>query len=272
MDWHRKILRNKEGRRGQVQVDVVIVLYKPGDFERRLIQELPRKTETSHIIRVFDNSRNAKNPSMAYNDLVFSGTAPYIAILHSDVLVSSGWEIPLIKHLEENPTTGAAVSNPGRWDQLGKEFVLGDPPTDRELEAWGSWAHRNMAGKSIPWVTPGECAVFFSVVMRRPDYTFFQGFDERLRFVGNNHEFQWRLHEKGLRTVMVHSSSVYHKDAASFHKAIKGGEFVADQEGAHWEKWKALIRTGREQPWHKLTDEERRDVRNHPEFLIGGPV
>lgn len=252
-------------------LDIAIVLYKPGYLERRLIAELPRLTETPNVIRVFDNSENKKNFSMAWNDLANEGGNPFIAFLHSDIIPSQGWEKPLIQCLKEYPDVGAALANPARFDQIGRHFKLSDPPTAEEIEEWAAWSRAKMDGLLLPYaVGAGDCAVFFCVVVRRSDFQILKGFDERFRFVGNNHEFQWRLNDRNLKTVMVHASSVWHKDALSFRKAIEAGKFSEGREGAHWDFWKNMIQSGKAKKWHELSDVERASIRGDAAFEIGG--
>ncbi len=254
-------------------LDIAILLYKPGEIEARLVKEISRLTPTEHVLHVFDNSANEKNFSMGWNDLANEGSAPFIAFLHSDVYPSFGWEKPLIEALQKHSEFGAVLPNPGWFNHIGKSFLLSDPPTDEEMEAWASYSRAGMQDRFLTWaIVGGDCAVFFCVVMRRSDFEALKGFDERFRFVGNNHEFQWRLKDRRLLTVMSHASSVWHKDAFSFWKAIKGGAFDEDREGKHWGKWKSLVQSGSVRKWHELTDAERLAIRGDPSFLIGGPI
>lgn len=264
-------LFNRDPKDGAV-LDVVVVLYKPGELERRLLREVSAKTEVPHTFRVFDNSENEKNLSMAWNDMANEGHAPYVAFLHSDLVLSKGWESPLIHCLESDPSVGAALPNPARFDQIGRSFPLSDPPTDVQMEAWASWSRKAMVGKTLTFAVPHECAVFFCTVVRRKDFIALKGFDERFRFVGNNHEFQWRLRDMKFRTVMVHSSSVWHKDALSFRKAVDSGLFREDLEGEHWSKWKDLLLSGTEKKWHELGNVVRLAVRCDARFMVGGPI
>jgi hypothetical protein len=254
------------------KLDIAILLYKPGEIEQRLVREISRLTPTSHKLHVFDNSNNEKNFSSGWNDLAAAGAAPYIAFLHSDVYPSFGWERPLIAALEKRPDYGAVLPNPAWFHHIGKTFPLSSPPTDGEMEAWASYSRVKMADAHLACaVAVGDCPVFFCVVVRRSDFQSLKGFDERLRFVGNNHELQWRLNSRGLKTVFVHASSVWHKDALSFRKAISMGNFVQNDEGKHWEYWKSKVRSGQAEKWHELTDADRRTFRGTPEFRIGGP-
>lgn len=252
-------------------IDIVTVLYKPGDLEKRLVAQIPSMTKTKHKLHVLDNSENKKNFSTAWNELASEGSYPYIAFLHSDLVLSNRWETPLLECLKKRPEVGAAVSNPARFDLTEKKFHLSDPPTDLEMEEWASWSKKNLKDSYVTYaVEVGDCPVFFCVMMRRRDFDALKGFDERFRFVGNNHEFQWRMHSLGLLTVMVKASSVWHKDAFSFRKAIASGAFNERKEGVHWDLWKGLIKSGLKKKWNELSDEERKRVRNDPSFLIGG--
>lgn len=254
-------------------IDLVTLLYKPGPIEARLVKEISRLTPTPNTLRVFDNSSNEKNFSSGWNDLALEGAAPYIAFLHSDIYPSFGWEKPLIEALEKHPDYGAVLPNPAWFNHIGKSFPLSSPPTDGEMETWASYSREKMAGAHLACaVNVGDCPVFFCVVMRRRDFNALKGFDERFRFVGNNHEFQWRLHDHGLKTVFVHASSVWHKDALSFYKAIGAGAFSENIEGRNWDYWREQVKGRRAKKWHELSDEERKAFRTDPRFRIGGPA
>lgn len=252
-------------------LDVNVVLYHPDHLERRLQEDLPRLTGSRARFHILDNSNNELNLAAAWNDLGFRGNAPYVGFLHSDICVSRDWDLPLIEYLTSHPEMGVVLPNPGgRWDLLGRQFKLSTPPSPEELDAWSSWARTNMSGKHTTYATSvGDTAVFFCAVMRRRDWEALKGFDERVRFVGVNTEFERRMSERGLHTAMVHASSVWHQDAKSFFKAKSIGAFRDDVEGRNWNHWDTALRTGKTAKWHDLPDAERAAVRRQDSFRIG---
>lgn len=255
-------------------LDVVLVLYKPGDLEARLRADLARLTTTPAALHTIDNSENLLNLSMAWNSGAAAGMAPYIAFLHSDVVLSKGWQEPLLECLARDKSVGAAVANPARFDLSGKAFIMGAPPTEPQMEAWASWSRKKVSKKTVTYaVKDGDAASFYAVVVRRADFARLHGFDERIRFWGAGHDFQWRLHDVlAMNTVMALGSCVWHLGSHSVGKARLEGRFSDAAEHEHWEGWKLALQEGHVRKWHELSGAERRAVRQDARMLLTAPA
>lgn len=253
-------------------LDVVLVVYKPGNLETRLRSDLGRLTTTPSMLHTIDNSDNRLNLSMAWNTGAAAGRGPYIAFLHSDVVLSKGWQEPLIECLKQRPGVGAVVANPARFDLSGKAFILSSLPTDKEIEVWASWSRKKLHKKTITYaVSSGDVASFFAVIVRRSDFVRLKGFDERLRFWGPGHDYQWRQQSLlGLETVMAVGSCVWHAGSHSVSKARLEGRFSDAAESQYWDRWKALLTDGKVRKWHELDAASRRASRSDPDLLISG--
>lgn len=252
------------------KLDIVFTLYKPGALEFRLMLDLSRLTRTPHAFHYVDNSDNKRNMSTAWNECAERGSAPYICFIHTDIVLSKGWEQPLLEYLEFTPEAGAVLPNPARFDLIGRKFNLSTPPTEAEMDAWASWAREAQDSQHTTFAVPaGDCACFFAVMVRRKDFQALCGFDERVRFWGNNNEFQLRLDARKLHTMMVHASSVWHQEGTAVAAAEKSGAFDGNVESAQWKLCQDRLRANPSLEWHKLSPAKRAAVRSDPRYLIG---
>lgn len=251
------------------EVDVVVVGHRPGAETERVLADAVPLAGLAAKLRYFDNTGNPKNLSRAWNDLAREGRAPYIAFLNSDAVPCPGWAARLSAVLSVDSGAGAVFPQPllpPKVRFLDREFSLSEPPTRAEMRALAAWA-----SEKHPDLSPHKAhakAGLFSVMMRRTDFEALSGFDERLRFYGQDHDIQERLAERGLSTVRALACPFYPGRGAATRKAIDLKDIDINAEYEHCGKTLAALRSGKLNRWHLLSDAERAAVRKDPACRI----
>lgn len=250
-------------------IDVVVVGYRPGPETTRLLSFIPSLTKSPHTLHYADNTGNPKSLSAAWNDLAAQGSEPFIAFLNPDAFPCPGWDIKMSCILRKHAHVGAvvpkAVGAPSATI-AGKEFPLSNPATPEELGAIADSLDGDML-----YDYGSECAPFFSVMLRRQDFEDLRGFDERLRFYGQDHDLQDRLRANGMKIVQGAGCPFTHANSASTKAAIHHGDIDIMEEYRHIGRTLVPIRTGAIPRWHDLGDAERAAVRSDPRFRMSGP-
>jgi hypothetical protein len=252
-------------------IDIAVVAYRPGPETERLLEEIPLLTGRPHFVHVWDNTGNPKSLSAAWNDLGRAGDAPLLAFLNPDIALSPGWDEHLASCLECRPEVGAALPacvGDGSFRLVnGAEYPgsYGSPPSREEMRRLAEWAATQ---DGIYPYSPSDPAPFWAVMMRRADWQALEGFDERLRFYGQDHDMQRRLRERGLQTVMVLSCPAYNFGSLPTKRACQAGDIDINEEYRHIGRVLPLIADGRLTPWDRLSAEERSAVRADPKYAI----
>lgn len=253
-------------------VDIVVVGYRPGDETVRLLAEASALAGRDNALHYFDNTGNPKNLSMAWNDLALGGKRGFIAFLNPDIVVSPGWGDRMASCLERHPEVGAVlpscVGGDGVFRLVNGVTYPGQysvPPTPGDMAAMAAWA----SDKEGHYVYgPGDMPPFWAVMMRRADWEGFNGFDERLRFYGQDHDMQERLRTKGLQTVMLLSCPVFNFGSLPTKRAQQFNEIDLNAEYHANGRVYPLLRDGRLPLWQALSDQDRAAVRGNPAYSI----
>lgn len=253
-------------------IDIVVVGYRPGPETDRLLADVRDLTTGPSQLHYVDNTGNPRTLSAAWNDLARVGTHPFIAFLNSDAVPCPGWNRLLTEVLVSHPDAGVAIpmavgKNP---TYLERAFTVGQPPDRRDMIMMADWAREKAAGTPILYDYGSECAPFFSVALRRSEFEELKGFDERLRFYGQDHDLQDRLRAMGKKILRVVTCPFYHADSVATKKAIEKGDIDIMEEYRHIGRILAPLRTGTMPRWHLLSDQERAAVRNDPKYRMSG--
>jgi hypothetical protein len=249
-------------------VDVVVVGYRPGPETTRLLSFLPQLTRLPHKLHYCDNTGNPKSLSAAWNDLAAQGSAPFIAFLNSDAFPCPGWDLRMSSILQRHVRVGAVVPKAVGVPSArvsGREFPVSDPATPEQLEAIA-----NALDGNLLYDYGHECAPFYSVMVRRLDFDALLGFDERLRFYGQDHDLQDRLRAKGMKIVQAAGCPFTHGNSAATKAAIQHGDIDIMEEYTHIGRILGPLRSGHIRRWHTLSDKERRAVRADPAYAMSG--
>lgn len=262
--------REVEKIMGSELVDIVIVGFRPGLETERLLEDIPATTWSPFRVYYFDNTGNPKSLSEAWNDLAFAGSAPYIAVLNSDVIPSPGWDVRMMQalgHEDIGAVMPHAIGCPNVV-YLGKSITTSVPPTREDMERAASIAVDESNGKPIMMDFGGEHGPFYAVMLRRADFASLKGFDERLRFYAQDHDFQDRLRSRGMKNVRLENCPFFHGDSVSTKKAIEEGDIDIMEEyrtiGRHY----GPIKAGAVPRWDALSDEERASIRRDPAYRM----
>lgn len=247
------------------ELDVVVVGYRSGEDWEALARDLPVMCALPFELHYFDNSENGKTLTVAWNDLARQGDAPYIAFLNTDIRISPEWDLRLSDALAKIPALGCALGNPvgHGWPTMleppGESFpdpaYAPAPPPEamttiaaklKDNESFEHFPHRN--------------AAFFAVMVRRRDWEALQGFDERFRFYGQDHDFQRRIGARlDMRVSRVNRAPIWHRCGGSIKKAAGSVNF--GNELRHMGVLLKGIKEKRHVDWDRLSSEERKMVR-----------
>lgn len=254
---------------GAETLDIVIVGFRPGPETERLLGDLPVTTKSSYELHYFDNTGNPKSLSQAWNDLAFAGSAPYIAILNSDVIPSPAWDLRMIEALDDE-TIGSVMPGaiPCVGKYLGVDVGFHMPPTREDMRHASDIAVEKSAGKPLIYDYGKEQGAYYSVMLRRADFELLKGFDERLRFYAQDHDFQDRLRMRGMKNIRLDSCPFFHGDSVATKKAIANGDIDIMAEYKTIGLIYYPIRDGQTPRWDALSDDDRKGVRADPIYRM----
>ena len=251
------------------RLDIVIVGFRPGPETHRLLEDIPLTTRSPYVLHYFDNTGNPKTLSQAWNDLSFEGLAPFIAVLNSDVIPSPGWDERMIQALDSEEI-GSVMPNaiPVQGQYMGLDFKFSSPPSREEMASAADHAAGVAKGEVILQDYGGENGPYFAVMLRRDDFMNLKGFDERLRFYAQDHDFQERLRLRGMKNVKLVNCPFYHGDSVATKKAIEEGDIDIMEEYRAIGRVFGPIRNGSVPRWDALSPEERAQVRQDPAYRM----
>lgn len=253
-------------------LDVVVAALWPGEKTDPLMMDIKRSAKlpyTLHILDVASGKDTPRTLSVAWNDLAQKGEGDLIAFMRTDVVLCPGWDTRLAEALETFPQVGVAIpaffgnERPIRLIAEGPPTTLkeGEPGIE-DMAAIADWAEM-FTGVIYLY---DECnAPFSCAMMQRATWKTLQGFDERFRIFGHDHDFQARMHkDTGQLAASVRSCPVYSKNGMTSMDAIMRIYGDLGSEYAHLAKTReALLHS---KPWHALSKEERTAVRQDPVF------
>lgn len=93
---------NSAKKETQTQNEIILIDNGSKDFSKSIIKH-------SNYDIIIENKKNM-GISYSWNQGIEASASKYICFVHSDCILTSGWEIPLIKHLEENENSAIACS------------------------------------------------------------------------------------------------------------------------------------------------------------------
>lgn len=252
-------------------LDIVVVTYKCPEDVEALQRDVPAMSWMPYQLHLHDNTENANTLTQLWNALARRGEGEFIAFLNTDIRISPGWDLALSDALKNNPGVGAALANPigHDWPTLADpekpayplSMYTIPPPTPEAMAVIAA----NLENDTTLRERPDCQAAFFAVMVRRKDFVALHGFDERLRFYGQDHDMQRRLLKRlGLVTATVNSSAIWHRCAGSVRQAA--GHVDISAEMHHCGKTADMIVSGNFTEWDLLTDQERVNIGMDPRY------
>jgi hypothetical protein len=208
-----------------------------------------------HAIHLFDNTGNPRTLSRAWNDLAAAGRAPFILFLNPDCTLSPGWDSALKEVLDRRADIGI-VRPPG----MGGDHM----PSREQMIACAKDAPD---GEFERHLDPGLDKGWFCSMMRRSQFEALHGFDERLRFFGQDWDVVRRMRSRlGLLFAHANRCKIWHQNGGSRREGEARGEFSSDVEFAYFQEIWERLRNGHLKDWDFLTNDERDLVRKDPIF------
>jgi len=236
-------------------LEILVVSYRSEAYLPALLRDLSSMSALPHSVRVFNNNENRLTLTAIWNDFWRSSSSEYVCLLNPDIELSPDWDEKLVGCLDSRPEVGITMGN--RY--LPRE----GQPFRRRLNPH----RRGQAGLKSYSDLGTKLEGFYAVVIRRSVLESLAGFDERFRFYYQDSDLQLRCLEiLGKHTTQVDHCQIGHVGRVSTLEAVRRGDLDVDEEWRHAEWIKGQLKCGSLRPWHALTEEERRSVREHPAY------
>ena len=252
-------------------LDVVVAGLWPGENLAPFLSDVKRTSKMKYTLHLFDVSSGAppKTMSAAWNDLAAKGKGDLIVFMKSDVLLSPDWDLRLSEALEAFPQVGVAIPAFFGNERPVKLVSEGAPIPLKEGEP-GIAEMKQLADSAemftgVIYLYEEFNAPFSAAMMQRSTWQTLQGFDERFRIFGHDHDFQLRMNQDtGQLAASVRSCPVYSKTGTGSMEYILRVYSDLGSEYAHLNEARAIV--AKDGPWHKLSKEARAAVRQDPKY------
>lgn len=252
-------------------LDVVVASLWPKENTTTFLADVKRTSKLKHTVHLFDISSGAspKTLSIAWNDLASKGRGDLIVFMKTDVILSPEWDLRLSETLESFPQVGVAIpaffgnERPVRLVAEGPPTTLKEgEPGITDMAQIAEWAEMFTG---VIYLYEEFNAPFSAAMMQRSVWQTLQGFDERFRIFGHDHDFQARLHDDtGQLAASVRSCPVYSKAGTGSMEYILRVYSDLGSEYAHLTDARATV--SKDGFWHKLSKEARAAVRQDPKY------
>lgn len=251
-------------------LDVVIAALWPGEKLEPFLSNVKRTVKMPHTLHVLDATAGKASPrtlSSAWNDLAAKGKGDLIAFMRTDVVLSPAWDLRLSETLEAFPQVGVAFpaffgnERPIRLVAEGPPTTLKEgEPGISDMAAIADWAEM-FTGVIYLYE---ECnAPFSAAMMQRSVWKTLEGFDERFRVFGHDHDFQARMNQDtGQIAASVRSCPVYSKTGTDSMESIM--RVYADLGDEYEHLTVARESVAKNGFWHKLSKDAREAIRLDP--------
>ncbi len=211
-------------------VDIVVPVHNAWHVTRKCLDAVRGRTSWPHNLIVVDDAsdattqsklielersplpmtrlRNAKNRGFAatVNRGIKAGSAPFVCLLNSDVIVTPGWLTKMVMALhadERNAIVCPATNNTA---------VVDVPMSPGASYLHMAQAFEGFAARRYPEILPtGFCFLFRRSLLEQIGY-----FDEGFRDFGEETAWWWKVVQAGGRAVMADDTYVFHERASSY--------------------------------------------------------
>lgn len=253
-------------------LDVIVAALWPKEELSSFIADVKRMTKLPHSIYHLNTGTGDVPPktlSSAWNELARKGKGDLLAFMKTDVLLSPGWDLRLSETLEAFPQVGVAIPAFFGNERPIKLVAEGPPTTMKEGEpgisdmtAIAAWAEMFTG---VIYLYEELNAPFSVSMTQRSTWESLDGFDERFRIFGHDHDFQTRMNfDTGQLAASARSCPVYSKTGMTSMESLMRTYADLGDEHAHLAATRELI--AKEGPWHKLSKEAKEKVRANPKF------
>jgi len=250
-------------------LDVVVAALWPGEKLDPFIGNVKRTVRMPYTLHVLDVPGGHDAPatlSGAWNKLAGKGKGDLVAFMKTDVILPPAWDMLLSETLEAFPQVGVAI--PAFFgDERPVKLVAEGPPAPLKEGVPGPSEMVTLTEfaemfTGVIYLYEEKNAPFSCAMMQRSTWNSLEGFDERFRVFGHDHDFQDRMQQDtGQLAASVRSCPVYSRSGASSMEAIL--RIYADLGGEHTHFAAARELVSKEGPWHKLSPEARVAVREN---------
>lgn len=250
-----------------------MVAYRSEGDLPHVFEGLRTMSSLPHELYLHDNVGNTKTLTIAWNELASRGKADYIVFLNTDIRLSPEWDARLVAGIERHADAGAVMPCPvgHDWQRLVDASKKPYPdPVTAPAPTHEAMRHISDAWKrrENDYSFGGSCnAAFYAVLVRRSIWEALNGFDERLRFYGQDHDFQRRLyHRFGKYSMIIACAPVWHRCGGSVRKALEHGEVNFSVEMKHCGEISRALKSGSLLEWDLLSNSDRLKIHTDPKY------
>lgn len=253
-------------------LDVVIASLWPGENVASFVTDLKRTIKLPHTLYILDVAGGKASPrtlSAAWNELAVKGKGDLIAFMKTDVLLSPEWDVRLSETLEAFPQVGVAF--PAFFgNERPVTLVKEGPPAPLKEGEPGIAEMKSIADYAemftgVIYLYEELNAPFSGAMMQRSIWQTLEGFDERFRVFGHDHDFQARMNQDtGQVAASVRSCPVYSKAGMASMESMMRVYCDLGEEYAHLTL--ARDAASKEGAWHKLSKDARVAIRKDPKY------
>jgi len=253
-------------------LDLIVAALWPKEALGPFLADIKRTTKLPCNVYSLDVASGAAPPktlSAAWNELAGKGNGDLLAFMKTDVLLCPGWDLRLSETLEAFPQVGVAIpaffgnERPIKLVAEGPSTTLKEgEPGIADMTAIANWAEMFTG---VIYLYEELNAPFSVAMMQRSTWQALDGFDERFRVFGHDHDFQARMnHDTGQMAASARSCPAYSKSGTASMESMMRIYADLGEEYAHLTAARELV--AREGPWHKLSKEAKAKVRANPQF------
>lgn len=253
-------------------LDVIVAALWPGESIAPFVADVKRTAKLPHTIHALDVAGGKSSPrtlSAAWNELAAKGKGDLIVFMKTDVLLSPEWDVRLSETLEAFPQVGVAF--PAFFgNERPITLVKEGPPAPMkegepgivEMKAISDYAEMFTG---VIYLYEELNAPFSGAMMQRSTWQTLEGFDERFRVFGHDHDFQSRMHQDtGQVAASVRSCPVYSKVGSSSMESLLRVYADLGEEYAHLSSARETVT--KDGSWHKLSKDARSLIRKDPKY------
>jgi len=253
-------------------LDVIVAALWPGENLASFLMDLKRTTKIPHTLHTLDVAGGNASPrtlSAAWNELAAKGKGDLLVFMKTDVLLSPEWDLRLSETLEAFPQVGVAIpaffgmERPVTLVKEGPPAPLKEgEPGIVEMKAIADYAEMFTG---VIYLYEELNAPFSAAMMQRSIWQTLDGFDERFRIFGHDHDFQSRMNrDTGQLAASVRSCPVYSKSGMASMESMMRIYSDLGEEYAHLSF--AREASAKDGAWHKISKDGRAAIRKDPKY------
>ena len=209
-------------------VDIFVVAYCGWEALGDTLASIATWSEPGYRLTVVENTVKNYPLTWLWNRFIERSRRDVIAVCNPDIIVGPGWDTEAMACFEQHPACAAVspITNTDAHRSVLSSIVpaaltlSGVMPLTANLKRLPDGPRFHITTDAH--MTPAHCVLF-----RRSAWRQIAGFDERLRFGGNDYDFNRRLVDAGMTLAVALRAFSFHRWGVSTADAQRLGHFDA---------------------------------------------